>query len=446
MWWKDFNDPALSSAVETALGHNYDLQAAAARVEQAAAQAKIAGADLQPRAQVGLAGSRRRQNFIGFPIPGREESVLSTTSTNLGVSLDVTWEVDLWGRLSARAQAAVADFQVAGADLRGAHLSIAGQTTKAWFATAAAYQQVQLAETTVQSFRSSTQQVRDRFQRGVRPALDLRLSLANLAGAEALLQFRRQQLDGSMRQLEVILGRYPGRELPTPEALPDTPPEIPAGLPAELVARRPDLVAAERRLAAADSRLSAARGDLYPRLSLTTSGGTASRELTDLVDGNFSVWNLAFNLLQPVFQGGRLRAAVERADAGTDEAVATYASAVLRAYAEVESTLASESLLAERQRHLADAAEQSRAAERLADDRYRRGLSDFITVLESQRRALVATADLIDARQQRLQNRVDLYLALGGGFERSETTLEALRAELKDARKSLQNNVEGAQQ
>ena len=433
-WWEDFGQAELNAAIQAALRRNYDLRAAAARVEQAQAQAKIAGADLQPQVQVGLGAARRKQNFIGFPILG--DGVPSSTSTNLGVSLDVAWEIDLWSRISARASAALADYQLSAADFRGARLSIAGQTAKAWFTTAGAYQQVRLSEQTVDSFRSSTEQVRQRFLSGIRPPLDLRLSLANLAGAEALLELRREQLDRSLRQLEVLLGRYPGRNVITAEQFPDTPAEVPAGLPSELIARRPDLAAAERRLAAADQRWLAARRDLYPRLSLTASGGTATRALVDLVDGNFGVWSLVGSLVQPIFQGGRLRANVERAQGVTNEAVATYAGTVLRAYAEVESTLAAEKTLAERQRYLIDAAQQSRAAERLAADRYRRGLSDYITVLESQRRALNAESELIDARRVRLENRVDLYLALGGGFDRSEITLESLVTDAAESESS----------
>ena len=162
------------------------------------------------RFKLNLNSSRRKQNFIGFPIPGREGSVLSTISTNLGVSLDVSWEADLWGRLSAGSRAALADLQSAAADLRDAQLSIAGQTAKAYFATAEAFQQVALAAATVESFRTASEQARDRFERGLRPSLDLRLSLSSLAGAEALLQQRRQQLDATTRQLEVLLGSLRG--------------------------------------------------------------------------------------------------------------------------------------------------------------------------------------------------------------------------------------------
>ena len=148
----------------------------------------------------------------------------------------------------------------------------------------------------------------------------------------------------------------------------------------------------------------------------------ASAELGDLVSGNFGVWSLAANLLQPIFQGGRLRAAVELAKGTSEERLAGYASFALNAYLEVETTLRAETLLAEREAHLAEAAEQSRAAERLADDRYRAGLENFITVLESQRRAFQAESEWIVVRQLRLANRVDLFLALGGGFERDEET------------------------
>ncbi len=423
-WWSDFNDPGLDASVRTALDRNYDLHAAAARLELAAANSRIAGADLKPSVQLGFNSSRRKQNFIGLPIPGREGFVLSTISTNLGVSLDVSWEVDLWGRLRAGSRAALADLQSAAADLRGAQLSIAGQTAKAYFAVAEASQQVALAAATVISFRTSSEQVRDRFERGLRPSLDVRLALANQARAEALLQERSQQLDVTTRQLEVLLGSYAGKTLEVPTTFPDTPAPVSAGLPSDLVARRPDLVAAERRLAAETQRVSLARGDLYPRLSLTNSGGRSSNVLRSLIDGDFSVWGLASSVLQPIFEGGRLRAQVDGAEARTDEALANYASAVLQAYAEVESALSAEAFLTERVDHLTQGSEQSRAAEILAESRYRNGLESYVTVLEAQRRALDAQGSLIAARRLRLENRVDLYLALGGGFDQLEAPVQ----------------------
>jgi NodT family efflux transporter outer membrane factor (OMF) lipoprotein len=425
-WWEDFGDPGLSEAVRLALERNFDLRAASARVDRAAAEARIAGSDLMPTLGGGLDYARQRRNFIGFPIPGGDEEVLSNTSTNWGLSLDTTWEIDLWGRIRAGTEAALADVEATEADYRAAALSIAGQTAKVWFAAAAAQLQIRLAEATVESFRTSYRQVRSRYESGVRSPLDVRLALSNLEDAEALLQLRREELDAAIRQLEVLLGRYPARRARFPEFLPAVPPEIPAGLPTELVTRRPDLAAAERRLAAADSRIREARRSLYPRLSLTASGGTASEEFTDLLDKDFRVWSILANLTQPIFQGGRLRAGVTRAEALAAEGFALYAASVLNAYAEVELALATEQFIAERIGHLDRATAQSKAAQELAEDRYRSGLEDYVTVLESQRRALTNEATLIDARRRRLDNRIDLYLALGGGFETPEDRVDLL--------------------
>ena len=230
-WWEDFGDGGLAAAVDIALAQNYDLQAAAARLEQAAADARAADGDLQPTVQGTFNGSRRKQNFVGFPIPGGEDRVLSTVSTNYDISLDVSWEIDLWGRLRNTARAVLADLQASAADLRGAQLSIAGQTTKAWFAITEAQQQVDLSLETVQSFRSSAEQVQGRFEAGIRPALDLRLALLNLSNAEAQLQQRRQQFDAATRQLELLLGQYADGMFDTPAWLPQTIPSVPAGVP-----------------------------------------------------------------------------------------------------------------------------------------------------------------------------------------------------------------------
>lgn len=419
-WWRDFQDDGLAAAVETALAQNFDLQAAAARLEQAAADARADSGSLQPTVEASYSGSRRKQNFVGFPIPGSEDRVLSTVSTNQGVSLDVSWEIDLWRRLRNTASASLAELQGSAADLRAAQLSLAGQTTKSWFAIAEARQQVDLSQESVDSFRVSAEQVRGRFDIGVRPALDLRLALLNLSNAEAQLQQRLQQLDAATRQLQVLLGVYSSGQLTTPSALPDVTTTVPAGLPADLVARRPDLVSAERAVAAAGARVNVARAEMLPRLSLTAATGTSTDALRSLLDGSFGVWSLLGNVVQPIWQGGRLRAEVARAEARGAETVAAYANAALNAYAEVETALAAEELLVRRVEHLTESVQQARAAERLAEERYFQGLDTYILVLESQRSAVTAQGELIAARRLRLENRVDLYLALGGGFEQLE--------------------------
>lgn len=178
---------------------------------------------------------------------------------------------------------------------------------------------------------------------------------------------------------------------------------------------------AERRLAAAGARIGVAKKARYPGIRLTGSGGTSSAALTDLLDGDFIVWSLASSLLQPLFQGGRLRAGVDLAEANRDQVVANFAGQALRAYGEVETALVADGLLKQREAALLEAATQATAARELAESRYNSGLSDVITMLDAQRRAFESQGQYLAVRRQRLDARVDLYLALGGGFERRGT-------------------------
>lgn len=416
LWWTRFNDPQLDSLVTRALTHNYNLKIAAGRLHAARAQAKIAGAPLYPQVNLGFNSSKRRQNFIGLPIPG-SGGVLSTTSTSYGLSADLSWEIDLWRRLSAGKSAALADFQAAQADLYGARLSLVAQTSRAWFTAIEARRQLELARATLENLRLVNAQIQSRYERGIRSSLDLRLSLSNVATTEAVVVQRQQGFDSTIRQLEILLGRYPAAEMAVGSDLPAMPGPVPAGLPANLIARRPDLVIAERRVAASSARVSEAKRAQYPRISLTSSAGTTSNQLTNLLKGDFFVWSLAGNLLQPLFQGGRLRAGVELARANHEQTLAGFAEQALRAYGEVESALAAETFLAAQERALQVATEQAVAARELAETRYASGLSDVITMLEAQRRAFDAEGQYITVRRQRLESRVNLYLALGGDFE-----------------------------
>jgi len=428
-WWTTFADADLDRMIESALEENHDLRAAAAAVDTATARARIAGADLAPQIGAGFNAARRQQIFVGLPIPGRD-GPLQSKSDAYGTSLNVSWEADLWGRLRAGRAAAVRDAEAAETDYRAARLSLSGQVAKAWFATLEAQRQVDLAEKTVASRRQTRERVGSRYRRGVAPPLDLRLARANEAGAGSTLELRRRQLDGARRQLEILLGRYPAGDLAMASAagLPEVPGPVPAGLPSELVVRRPDLSAAEQRLAAAGWRVREARRALYPRLTLTGSAGTSSDRLEDLVDGDFSVWSVAGGLLAPIFQGGRLRAAVELVEASHEQALAGYTQGVLRAFAEVESALAAERLLAAEEAAQAVATEESTAAVRLAEDRYQAGVGDFLSILESQRQAFLSESRLLTLRALRLTNRVDLHLALGGDFGRPDRDATEPRA------------------
>jgi len=425
VWWREFNDAHLNGFIAESLTNNYDLQAAAARVEIAQAEAAIAGADLFPSVGVGANAERSRRNYIGLPIPGGGDDPLTTHSTTYGLSLNTSWELDLWGRIRSGKRAAQAQVEASRDDLQDAQLSLAGQTAKTWLAVVEAREQVNVAQRTLESFTSSAEQIRDRYERGIRPPLDLRLALANVAGAEAALDLRQVAYERAVRQLDILVGRYPAGELQMDLVFPAMPGPVPAGLPSEMLVRRPDLRASEQRLRSADWRVAESKATLLPRLSLTASGGTTSEDLADLVSADFKVWTLAGNLAQPLFEGGRLRAGVRRANARAKAALAEYRSTVLLAFSEVESALVSESLLARREDSLNQAVEQSRAALNLAELRYGAGLDTIITVLEAQRRLFEAETQQVAIRRQRLENRVDLHLALGGGFNGRDAAEQA---------------------
>ena len=416
-WWSEFGDRQLSAVIERTLTANNELAAAAARLDAAVAQARIAGAELLPTATVATDANRSRRNFIGLPIPGSGGGVLSSTSTSIGANLNVSWELDLWGRIRAGRSAARAGVAAAESDLAGARLSLSGQAAKAWFAAQEARQQVDLAERTLGLRTSSREWIDRRYQRGTRGALDLRLAIANQGQARADLEARRRQLDATGRQLALLASRYPVPAEASDEEreLPEPPSGLPPRLPAELISHRPDLRALERRMAAAGFDIERARAALYPRLSLTGSTGRLSDEVEDLLDSDFSVWSLAANLLQPLFQGGRLRAGVELAEARERELAEIYAQTLLRAFAEVELALVAERSLRLQQEALATAVEQSTAARDLAQRRYESGLGGYLEVLEAQREETRARIGLLSVRRQRLDARVDLHLALGGG-------------------------------
>lgn len=423
-WWISFQDPQLGALIEQALENNLDLQTTAARVDAALAQARIVGADLAPQAGASLNSRRSKQNFIGLPIPGAQDRVLSTTSTNHGLSLNVSWEPDLWGRLRAGKAAALGDARAAALELDAARVSLAGQIAKVYFAQLEAAQQVALDQQTLASRRQTAEQIGLRYDRGLASPLEVRLARTQVANLEASLVANRQRADRLTRQLEVLLGEYPDGDLVHEGALPSPPGATPSGVPSDLLLRRPDLAIARERALAAAQRVRQAEAALYPSFSLTASGGTSSNELDDLLDGDFSVWSLATSLLQPIFQGGRLRAAVDLNEAVHEQTLLAWVQQTLLAFSEVETQLAAERFTQDRLDALDRALTEAREAERLALDRYLAGLAGYLDLLDAQRQAFGAESQLLSARRARLDARIDLILALGGGFEDSLRTGE----------------------
>jgi len=411
-WVADFKDDSLETLITEALEHNYNLQAAAARVEAAHASFQSANAGWKPTLNLSQNDSRTKTVFN--PFAGTLQSRY-INRFDLGVNL--SWELDVWGRLRSQSRAALADLEAAETVYMSAYLSLAANTAGAWFNLVESELQVRLNEETLESFEANLQVVEESFRRGIpNRALDVRLTRANVESARSNLALRKRQRDAAKRALETILGRYPSAEMEVTSDLPSLENTVPTGLPSELLLRRPDILTAERQLAAATERLKASKRSLLPSIRLTSSAGTTSNELADLLDPERLAMSLAGSLSQPLYQGGRLRANIRLSDARVKEAMAQFSQTVLTAFQEVETLLAAENFLLEQETALRVSTTESIEAETLAKEQYERGLVDIITVLESERRAFNARSSLLNLSNLRLQNRLDLYLALGGHF------------------------------
>ncbi|MEX1025306.1 MAG: efflux transporter outer membrane subunit [Planctomycetota bacterium] len=414
-WWQALDSDSLDALVIEALANNHDLAAAAARIASAEAQARIAGSARKPAVGLNASRNRAKNIFVGLPVPGG--NVLESTATQWGVSLDIAWEADLWGRLSSTVRAAEADAVATAFDFEAARQSLAAQTTKAWIAWRLAAGQDGLAARTLETYRRDLQLVQDRFEAGLASNFDLRLSRARLEGALAETEATDAAVEVAGRQLETIVGRYPAGELATEDELPGLPPLPGAGVPSELVQRRPDLRAAAMRVAGADARLDAARAERFPSFAIAASTGRVSDMFDDLSDDDFSVWSFLLSLAQPIYQGGRIDAGIDFADATALALLEGYAQTALIAFLEVESSLAVDAPLAAQEAALGRALEEARVAREIAEERYRAGLDDLFVVLEADRTALQAERTLLEVRARRLDARVDLHLALGGDIE-----------------------------
>lgn len=408
-WLQDIGDLQLEALIAEALANNADLRMTAGRLDQALSEAGLSRAARLPDAGVGLQAQRQRT--------GPSFGYQYLNDYQLGINL--SWELDVWGRLANEAQASRARVEASAADYEAARLSLAAQVSKSWFNLKAAQAQTQLSLKTARSYRKNLETLEARYERGLGASLELRQLRTEVANAEAELQNRRRAAQQASRNLELLLGRYPAAELKSKPKLPELAKAVPAGIPTELLERRPDLQAAKARVQAAEKTTRAQRKVWLPRLSLTASGGTASSEFENLLDGDFRMGSILGNLTLPLFQGGRIRANVQRAESLLTQAEAAYHNIALRAFLEVENALSAEHFLKLESEKLKLAHTEANAAERLAWERYQNGTLDFINVLISQRAAAQARSRYINLLNQRLQNRIDCHLALGGSFDTS---------------------------
>ncbi|MCH9696744.1 MAG: efflux transporter outer membrane subunit [Gammaproteobacteria bacterium] len=407
-WLEDLGDPVLAELIEEAFDSNPNLRGLNAATEVAEQQTWLAWSVFWPQIDAGLRASRnKRNNAGGFAVSAKPVNTF-------GFSLDFIWEIDLWYKLGNELEATEHEKTASLADYRAAKLSLAANIAKTWFDGIVAIQQVNLAEKTIDSFKNALEIIEQGYDRGLYQALDVRLARTNLLSAQGRKENFLSIRDATTRTLEALLGRYPSASLAFPDQLPATDQTLPDSVPSTLLERRPDIIAAAQRFFAADQRMLKARKNLLPTIQISGSGGTSSREYKDMFNPEFIIWNIAGNLTQPIFHGGQLFAERFQAEARVKQAAAQYAQVVLQAFQEVETTMAAEQWLRKQQELLNLETKESREAERLAENSYVTGLTNITTLLEAQRRAFDSENNLLEIRKQRLQNRVNLYLALGG--------------------------------
>lgn len=404
-WITRFNDAALDSLISEALRHNPDLKLAAARMEVSRQLMRSARADLFPTLGIEASGRRSETNLQGSPKLHNE-----VYSLGFGAS----WELDLWGRIRNDVTAATAETEASGFDLIQARHALIAAVGSTWYQTIADAEQLALAQATVESYASTASLIQNRFESGIDSALDYRLAAANAATAQSALARRQEVFKRSLRALQILVGRYPDAELEVPTQLPPIETSAPAGIPASVIERRPDIRSAERRMASAAHLVKAATRVKLPSILLTGSAGLQSDAFKELLDGNNELWNLGLTVNQPVFNGGRIDANASRAQAVFEQAQARYEQVVLQAFFEIEQALDADLTFASLERSAITAAAESSEAEKLAWQQFTSGLINIVTVLESQRFSLNAKQSLIEARNARIQNRIQLYLALGG--------------------------------
>ena len=415
-WWHNFRDEKLNQTIGAAFESNPNLKIAGTRLEIAWAQAGISESDLFPQIGLsnGLSTSQMNMAQFGVSLPNIPSKF---NSQRHNLTLGAQWELDLWGRVRAGKQAARANALSQAADFAGARHSLAGQIAKSWMLSIESRQQLRLARSTVATYETTVERVRARFEQGVRSSLDLRLATASLAASKANVAEWISLTNQTTRQLEILLGKIPSNKLEVPENMPLMPSTIPVGIPAEILSRRPDIVAAEQNLNAAGANFQQAKASLYPQISLTSSTGTSTSELSDLVSGDSLIWNIGANIMQPLFQGGRLRQNVKIQQANLKAAESNFRSVFINALNEVENALDAEVQLEIMDTSLEEANKQSKAAANIAQERYDQGLENIITLLEARRRSIEAESRWWLIRRQRIDNRINLHLALGGGFE-----------------------------
>jgi len=413
-WWEVFQDPILKNLIQEALRNNYDVQIAAARVQEARANFRVSRSELYPSLDYGAGVARANLTPGVAGGPGRQAD---TTNNFYYATLSASWELDIWGRIRRSNEAAWATLLATEDARRGVWLTLVSDLAQAYFELLALDVRLEIARNSADAYQRTYNVFQDRFKFGTASRLETSRAEGALGEAQATIPQLESDIVAKENQLGILLGKSPA---PVPRGTPmyaqAVVPTVPAGLPSTLLERRPDLRQAEQQLVSANARVGVAKAEFFPKLSLTALFGTASPEVSALTGGSATIWAVAGMLSGPLFNAGRTLGTYRASVAQWEQARLQYEQAVLTALREVSDALTALGKLSEAETGQDRAVKALEEAVGHATDRYRYGLASYFEVLEAQQQLYPAQNTLAQIRRNRLVAYVQLYKALGGGW------------------------------
>ncbi len=406
-----FRDPRLLQIIDLALDNNRDLRLALLNVETARSQSDLQNASRQPDIDAQISPNAERSRMQR----NRKTELIMQNNLSLGLN---AFEVDLFGRVRALSDAALARYLASEEGYQAARITLIGAVAETYFAERQAIEQLALAERTLEDWRQSLELARLRQRSGTDNDVDTIRAQAQVSLAESDLRARERAVMRAGNALRLVVGTDIPADLPPAMALDQGPvtTQLPAGLPSDLLLNRPDIRQAERTLEASNADVAAARAAFFPRLSLTAAFGFSSHALGSLFSMDSNTWSFSPRLVLPIFNGGRLDAELDIAKVRRNEAVAQYEKAIQTAFREVSDGLAGSATLGAQIDAQQRAVSQAKRAVTLAETRYRAGLEGRMELLDAQRQLQSAEQTLVSLRGEEITNAVALYKALGGGL------------------------------
>jgi len=444
-WWQEFGDPVLNEIVEQAMSGNLDVKSAWTRLDQARASMKASRAALFPSLSLGFKvsdteyyGEEETPDTTslfggggggGLPTGGASSLASIQEGTFYTPSATASYEVDLWGRYLSSKRAADANMEASEHDLFSMAMTMSAEVSRAWYTLVEKRRRMEILEEQEQVNENYLKLIEFRYNRGLVSAADVLQQRQQLSATQGEMSLVRMQIETFEHQLNLLLGREPTATVNDGGTLAQLPPLPETGVPAELLLRRPDVKSAQKRLEAADHRVAVAIADMFPTLSITLSAQDTEEEFESLFDN--WIRNIAINLVAPIFDAGRRKAEVERTKAASHEALYNFEKTVLTAAREVEDALTKERHQREYMERLSDQLVSARDALELSRQRYLNGSADYLRVLVNLQSVQSLEKRELEAERTLISYRIDLYRALGGGFElhREEPEEETINPE-----------------